>query len=290
MKSVIRCAMIAAAALAAAAGSAVAQTTVTLNPGDTMVSQNFNSLAATGSGVAWSNVAVATLEGWAAYRSGAGSTAGRNATLTSVPTYNASAGGSNAGNLYSFGTGTDADRALGTIGSGTPGDFLILLAVLNNTGATIDEFTLSYDLEQWRNGGGAVGAQIGVQHFLELDYKVVNGLMVGTDTDASFISGYTAPGGNWDGLGPVGLTATAGAAMDGNTVGLAAGRGGTTPTGLNWGQGQTLIIRWWDDNSVGNDHALALDNVLLTVPAIPGPGSAALLGVAGLIASRRRRA
>ncbi|MFN0012612.1 MAG: hypothetical protein ACKVS8_13320 [Phycisphaerales bacterium] len=291
MKNVHCCAWIGVAALAAVAGSASAQTTVSIGPGGTSTSQNFDSLATTGSGVAWSNNPAATVPGWSVFKSlGAGTANTRNATLTAQTTYNTGAGASNAGNLYSFGTGTSMDRALGTIGSGTPGDWLMVFAVTNNTTLTINKFTLDYALEQWREGGqgGTPGSPVvGTQHRLVLDYKIVNGIMAGSDTDASFTTGYTAPGGLWDGVGPVLTTATTGAAVDGNVAGLAAGRGGMSPDFINWLPGQTLVIRWWDDNNTGNDHGLALDTVTLTIPT---PGTAALLGIGGLIATRRRRA
>ncbi len=291
MKNVHCCAWIGVAALAAVAGSASAQTAVSIGPGDTSTSQNFDSLATTGTNVPWSNNPAATVAGWSAFKSGAGSTSNvRNATLTAQATYNTGAGASNAGNLYSFGTGTSTDRALGTIGSGTPGDWLIVFAVTNNTTLTINQFTLAYDGEQWRDGGqgGTPGSPpVGTKHKLVLDYTIHGGGFTAADTDASITAGFTAPGGMWDAEGPVGTTATTGVAVDGNVAGLASGRGGTSPNFLNWLPGQTLVIRWWDDNNTGNDHGLAIDNVVLTIPT---PGSAALISVAGLLAARRRRA
>lgn len=289
MRNHYRCAVVCAGALAALAGGASAQTSVSLGIGATSTTQNFDGLANTGTNIAWSNNAVATLQGWSVFKSvGAGTSNVRNATLTAQTTYNTGTGSSNAGNLYSFGSASAADRALGTIASGTPGDWLIVFAVTNNTTLTINKFTLSYDLEQWRDGGQASSSPpVGTQHKLALDYTIHGGAIAAADTDASVTAGYTAPGGTFDGVGPVGTTATVGAAVDGNSAGLAAGRGGSSPDFINWLPGQTLIIRWWDDNNTGNDHGLALDNVTLTIPS---PGSAALIGAAGLLASRRRRA
>ena len=64
------------------------------------------------------------------------------------------AGTSTSGSIYSYGTGTSTDRALGSLSSGTTiPRFGVTL--VNNTGQTITQFTLSYTGEQWRRGSAA---------------------------------------------------------------------------------------------------------------------------------------
>src|SRR2546428_10757168 len=72
--------------------------------------QNFNTLITTGS-AAW--VDNSTIPNWYSQRTGTGTT------------IVADAGTSVTGNLFSYGTGTNTDRAIGTIGSGnaTAGSF-----------------------------------------------------------------------------------------------------------------------------------------------------------------------
>src|SRR5690242_12657653 len=76
---------------------------VSLTTLDSPYTQNFDALPASGS-VTWTNNS--TIPGWYDARTGTGTTIVAND------------GSSNAGNLYSYGTGTATDRALGSLGSG----------------------------------------------------------------------------------------------------------------------------------------------------------------------------
>ncbi|MBD0284064.1 MAG: hypothetical protein ICV79_01415, partial [Flavisolibacter sp.] len=63
-------------------------------------------------------------------------------------------GSSNAGGIYNVGTTGSADRALGTLASGstTPA---FGFSFTNNTGTIITDFSLSGFSEQWRTGSNA---------------------------------------------------------------------------------------------------------------------------------------
>jgi hypothetical protein len=89
----------------------------------TTITQDFNILPASGSAT-WTNNS--TLPGWYHARTGTGTTIVAND------------GSSNAGNLYAYGTGTNIDRALGSIGSGNAavGDLFWGILLTNNTGST----------------------------------------------------------------------------------------------------------------------------------------------------------
>src|SRR5262249_1281978 len=91
----------------------------------------------------WTNNS--TIPGWYHARTGNGTTIVAND------------GASNAGNLYSYGTGTSTDRALGSIGSSNvaAGNFFWGVRLQNNTGSTITSLTVSYTGEQWRNSAAA---------------------------------------------------------------------------------------------------------------------------------------
>lgn len=261
------------AALVAAASVASAQSIVSFTG---TYSQNFDSLASTGTSVAWSNnPSFPVLQGWSAWRTNsAGNTTARDASINNFTAYGINDGASNSGNLYSYGSVGSTDRALGSLSSGTPGDILIVLALRNDTGAAITDISLSYDSEQWRNGGNTAS------HSTVLDYKVVSTIGL-SDTDASFTTGYVAPGASFNTVTNV-ASATA-AAVDGNVAGLSTGRGGAIS--LTWNPGEILLVRWWDNNDVGNDHGLAIDNLNI----VPTPGTMALVGVGGLMVARRRR-
>ncbi len=108
----------------------------------TAYTQDFNALPASGSAT-WVNDT--TLAGWYHARTGTGTTIVAND------------GSSNAGNLYSYGTGTAIDRALGSLGSGNAaiGNMFWGVALANNTGSTITSLDISYTGEQWRNSAAA---------------------------------------------------------------------------------------------------------------------------------------
>ena len=100
----------------------------------------------------WTNNS--TLPGWYHARTGTGTTIVAND------------GSSNAGNLYSYGTGTATDRALGSIGStnAAVGNIFWGILLTNNTGATITTLDVTYTGEQWRNSAAA--AQTAVFSYL----------------------------------------------------------------------------------------------------------------------------
>ncbi len=238
-------------------------------------SQTFDSLPISGTSLTWTNDS--TLAGWNLF----------NSTGAAITTYSADNGDSNAGGFKSFGASTD--RALGGIGAGTnyfgnpaPSAVAGWIAVsfANSTGSALSGFDLSFDGEQWRNGGGTNPNQT-----MALQY--------GIGATFAGVSTWTAPGGNFDWTSPVG-TSTA-AVGDGNVAGRVAGRGGSVS--LDWTAESTLWIRWVENNDASFDHALAIDNLIFSVNApsnsnsVPVPSSIALLlaGVWGLGWAKRRQ-
>ena len=249
-----------AAALATAAGAQISYNGGTY-------SQNFDSLASAGTNIAWTNDS--TLPGWFLFVSNG----------NPAPTYNAGNGGSNTGAFYSFGTTDATERALGGVASG--GTYFgspatgavagwIAFAATNNGSGTLSEFTIGFDGEQWRNGGNTTAQAMVLEYGFGATFDTV--------------TTWTAPGGSFDWTSPI-ATATA-AAVDGNAAGLVSGLGGTISS-LTWDVGDTLWIRWIENNDAGNDHGLAIDN--FSFSAVPAPGAAALLGLGGLLVARRRR-
>lgn len=158
------------------------------NPLSTPYSQNFDTLATSGMANPWVNDS--TLNGWYATQ--------QSGTLS---TYRADAGSSNTGALYSYGTGTNSERALGSVSSGTPQTIYYGVRFVNDTGDIVTNLTVSYVGEQWRNGGNTTQQQ------LDFSYQVgiaMTSLTVGTWTDVD----------NLDFVGPI-ATATA-SALNGN--------------------------------------------------------------------------
>ncbi|MCB0533908.1 MAG: choice-of-anchor D domain-containing protein [Lewinellaceae bacterium] len=192
--------------------------------------QNFNSLAATGTS--------STLPaGWAFSESGGGANT----------SYSANTGASTTGNTYSYGTGSNTDRALGELtsggGSGVTSTFGVRFT--NNTGSTITALTISYTGEQWRRGGS------GNTDVLNFSYNPTNGIT-------------TVTGGTWISVSSLDFnsvnTSGGGTSLDGNLAGNQAAIIGTI-SGLSIANGATFWIRWMGNNISGSDDGLAIDEL-----------------------------
>lgn len=261
-----------ALALTIVAGTAGAQISFT----GAAYNQDFDTLANTGTNNAWTDNT--TIAGWYMRRMD-----DVNGELADQ--YNASDGASNTGAVYSYGTTGSTERAFGSIASGSVEHMAYGARLLNNTGSTITAFTLDYIGEQWRNGGNASA------HTLLFSYNI-GGSTIGADTQPSGgTAGYSADPtftrvASLDFTGPI--ASASASSLDGNLVENQVQVTGTV-SGISWGAGQDLWIRWVDLNDVGNDHGLGIDNVNFT--AVPEPGSmvALTVGALGLLARRRRR-
>ena len=253
-----------------------AQASILISSPSSTYSESFDSLATTGTSNAWLNDS--TLAGWSLFRQPVAGTA--------ITTYAADTGSSNSGAFKSFGSTGSTDRSLGGVGSGgayfgSPlGNTVagwIALSVTNGTGAALDSFTLKFDGEQWRDGGAATpNAQAMV-----LEY--------GFGSSFTTVASWTAASSAFNWSSPVFTNTGSGVAINGNTAGLVSNVGGTITT--PWAAGDTLWVRWIEKNDNGNDHGLGIDNVSLSVTAVPEPGVAAMLlaGLAALSFVARRR-
>ena len=231
--SALALALVATFAFAPPARAQVSLTTL-----GTPYNQNFDTLPASGSAT-WTNNS--TIPGWFHARTGTGTTIVANN------------GSSNAGNLYSYGTGTATDRALGSVGSGNAavGNLFWGVRLQNNTGATITQLDVTYVGEQWRNSAAA--AQTAAFSYLVGSPTV-------TGTLAEFQSAGVAVA-SLDFTSPI--TGGAAGALDGN---LAANRVTLTfsITGLSIPNGTEVMLRWSDPDHTGADHGLSIDNFAVT--------------------------
>ncbi|MCC5662998.1 hemolysin-type calcium-binding protein [Nostoc sp. CHAB 5784] len=212
-------------------------------------SQDFNSLASSPASLAWNNDGtLAALPGWYANRS-----SGSQSTLS------VSDGGANKGNLYSLGTTGKSDRALGSIGSGSTGNFIWGVRFVNDTGSTINDLSISYTGEQWRNSGAA-------PQTIDFQYQIgASNLTTGAWVDYNGLD-FTSPvsGGTINKL-------------DGN---LAANKVSLTASlnNLSLAAGQEIWFRWVDIDHFNSDHALAIDDFSLSRPIFGTPGADNLVG------------
>jgi len=217
---------------------------VSLTALGTPYTQNFDSLATTGTANAWTDNS--TLPGWYSQFS---------AVTTNPTTYRADAGGSNTGAIYSWGTGTSTERAFGSVASGTPGNIFNAVRLVNNTGSTIGSLAISYTGEQWRDGGAATP----VAQTIFFEYQVAT---AGTVTDANTpTTGWTSFS-SLDFVSPTFTNTTTGAALDGNNASNRTAKSASLTVTVN--PGQEIWLRWRDPNDTGNDHGLAIDDLSVT--------------------------
>jgi uncharacterized protein len=223
-----------------------AQAQISLTTLGVPVTENFNGLSSVvATGVAWTDNT--TVPGFYSTRT----------------TYNVATGSSNAGALYSFGVaGVNpvTDRALGGIASGGTGTFYWAARYVNNTGATVNSFTVAFTGEQWRDGGNATP----VSQPMVFNYQVANAGVI-TDADTPATGWLTAAA--LDFTSPV-FTTTA-VALDGNAAANRTAKNATLS--VNVAPGQEIWIRWIDVNDGGNDHGLAVDDLSVTPANVVPP-------------------
>lgn len=201
---------------------------VSLTGSNPVYTQNFNTLATSGT----TNALAIT--GWSLNETGT------NANQQ----YRAGDGSTNNGDTYSFGTGTNADRSLGGIASGslTPS---FGAAFQNNTGNTITAVQISYKGEQWRRAQATAGA--------------LDSLLFAYSTNATSLSDVGATWTLVPALNFTSVNTTAAGtaiALDGNTVSANISSSIT----VNVVSGGKLWVRWVDPNVVGNDDGLGIDD------------------------------
>ena len=202
--------------------------------------QDFNTLPPSGSAT-WTNNT--TIPGWYTQRTGTGTTIVAND------------GSNNAGNLYSYGAPTVAERALGTLGSGNAavGSFAYGVAFQNTSGGAISNFQLGYTLEQWRNSAAAAQS-------ITFWYKVMS--VFSSDLTPIDNTGWTEVTAL---MGTSPITGGTASPLVGNDAANKVVIAPTAISGLTLANGEYVIFRWVDPDHVpGADHGLAIDDVTVS--------------------------
>jgi endonuclease I len=208
-----------------------AQAQVSITNIGTPYTQDFNSLANTGT----TNTALPT--GWLFSEAGTGANT----------TYGADNGATTAGNTYSYGSTGNTERAFGSLQSGNVAPTLGV-GFVNNTGVPITTLTINYTGEQWRVGV----ASRTIADTLNFQYSTdATSLTTGTWVDEN----------NLDLASPT-LNVAAGA-VDGNAAANRTAKSFTI-VGLNIADGASFYLRWADYNIASSDDGLSIDDITIT--------------------------
>ncbi|HEU0009546.1 MAG TPA: endonuclease/exonuclease/phosphatase family protein [Verrucomicrobiae bacterium] len=202
-------------------------------------SQDFDSLATNGAGIAWAENL--TLAGWYASRS---------AAPQEVLDYAAATGSSTTGSLYSFGSSGSAERALGSLASGSQGHFAYGVRFVNDTGVDRTSFVVSYTGEQWRVANASVQT-------LGFSYQVGTFL---TNADARNLQSWiTFPALHFRSPTTNGIQA-----LNGNQPTNRFAFINISLNGLVVPAGQELFLRWFDTEDAESDDGLGVDDLTVS--------------------------
>ncbi|OJV48002.1 MAG: hypothetical protein BGO40_06855 [Chryseobacterium sp. 39-10] len=202
-------------------------------------SQDFNTLKTSGTTNDWSNNS--TLSNWYA------------ANFNN--SYVADNGSGNAGGIKSYGTATNIDRALGSLGSSQAAPYYGV-QFRNNSTSAITDFKVAYTGEQWRKADNAT------KHKLYFSYKITS------SSDIDLISGTWSSVPALDFEGPIASSLTA-TTLDGNSSSNRNVIPATALSSISIPAGSYIMLRWNDINESGSDHGLAIDDVTVSWAVSP---------------------
>lgn len=247
-----------------------------------VVLQDFNALPATGTtpltgtGTTGNQIALPGVTGWEIAR--VGGTAVTDVTLNTAQ--------ATGGRFYSRGNTAD-ERALTMLGSATFAGGAGT-GFVNDTGAVLTSFTVSYFTEIWAVQG--TGTATPFEDRLRFSY----GLAGGGPTATNFITSATmTPVPALDAVSPASNTITGTVSGDDPNRGRDGNAGewrslvSATVSDLTWQPGATLYLRWNDSDSSGFDASMGIDDVRFS--AVPEPTALSLTALGLGWAARRRR-
>ncbi len=210
------------------------------------VTENFNAIGSTGT--------ASLPSGWKMTAAGAGTTAGWAAVANvTATTQGASSGSPATGGRYNWGNGTTtSDRAVGFMTSGSYSSPNAVMAhYVNNTGATVVDLAISFDIERYRINSAAAS----VTFF--------------TSTDGITWTARTA--------GDSGAFTTGTSAYN-FTTGTVVSKSFNI-TGLSIANGTPIYLKWNFDTTGGSSQGLGLDNVSITATGATAPAAPTITGI-----------
>jgi endonuclease/exonuclease/phosphatase family metal-dependent hydrolase len=207
--------------------------------------QSFDLLADSGSANGWTDNA--TLPGWYASKS---------VSPNAVTNYIANAGSLTTGSLYSYGAAASANRALGVLVSGTPGNIAFGVRFTNDTASAQSNIVISFTGEQWRNANAAAQT-LAFSYQTGISLTNVNGAGAFVWTPFSALD-FSTP-----------VTGGTARAVDGTTMANEIIFTNVPLTGVVVQAGQELFLRWFLARPAsGSSHGVAIDNLSVSFQAI----------------------
>jgi hypothetical protein len=164
-------------------------------------------------------------------------------------TYRIGTGSANNGDTYSFGAANASDRAFGSVASGTVQSTLCAYYI-NNTGAIASNVRIQFTMEQWRSGGRTNNITDSTEFFWGINNVT-----------------HLPTSGLWTKNSALNLTSKiiggAAAALDGNDTTNQI-KYDITISNVNLQNGDTLFLRWRDQDIAQSDDGLAIDDFSIT--------------------------
>jgi len=225
-----------------------AQAQISITASTLTYNQDFNSLDTA------SSASSALPTGWSIFEYGTSTSADQK--------YRGNSGAANSGETYSYGSTGSTERAFGSLASGSLSTQYGAKFV-NNTGTTINGFTITYKGEQWRFGGPTSPAtsRTNADSLRFLYSTTATG--VADTTSASYTESTTLM------LNSYNYSGTTATALDGNAAGNFGTKTATIPVSIP--NGGTLVIKWIDKNISGNDDGLAVDDLSIVFTTSGSP-------------------
>ncbi len=172
---------------------------------------------------------------------------------------------------------TATDGALGTKPGTGSGDIILGMQITNNTGVTLNSFSLGYLGEQWYESSSANLNSYIVSYQLGSPAD----LLSGSWTEVSALQFDTPQ-----------TSAASSVSLNGSLAANQTAISSFETVGLSWADGTDLWIRWFDENNPGVDDTLAIDDVIFSATSVPEPSAYALIlsmSVLAIAATRRRK-
>ena len=190
---------------------------------------------------------------------------------SSFSSYNVDNGDS-IGGRFSYGVGSDDDRAMGSVTTAADPEIVAGLVLRNALSDTIFGFNITFTGEKWRDGNAASDS-------ISFAYKTSSTNFTIHDFEETSV----LPSG-WTPVAALSFTTT-----DAVDVGALNGNDPANRTTLTASilvtvpVGHYIALRWYDDEVTGSDHGMAIDDLTITA-AVPEPSAAIYGSVIGALA------